>query len=177
MGLENPQDKLSFCHYGNIAEYVFCGLYFEKLGVIINPAKTYNKDEGKYMPDLFNIKSSRIGDLKTVNAPFFKAKEYYNLNPQYAISFNEKDRIKYKAKYDYIDIYFWIRFNKKTIIQANRFGVVLKEVHSVYAIGFRQLDKLLDKAPIHEYKDRKDDTNGNAKKSYIIEYNKLYKIA
>jgi hypothetical protein len=177
MGLENVRDKMEYCKYGNVAEYVFCGLYFEKLGVIINPAKVYNKEAGKYMPDLFNIRTSRVVDLKTINAPFFKAKEFYGLDPQYAVSFNEKDYLRYEKKYYYIDIYFWLRFGEATVEEAGNYGVVLQPMNAVYAISFQKLKEILIVAPLHEYKDRKSDEEGNAKRSYVFEANKLFKIA
>lgn len=156
------QDKGTWCKEGASKEEVFVELFGNKLGLIINPEKETNP----YAPDLLNTSNGVLADLKTQNTPFFQAKPRFNLDPQFTVVFNGKDRERYKANYSSIEIYFavdWqiVRFESYQIIKVD-------PMVGVWFIKFPELERLLEKAPLHSYQQRQFDQKGNAKGSYIL---------
>lgn len=61
------QAKATWCATGERFERVFINKYGNEFSLEINPEKVANK----YAPDLINISSGNLGDLKTQNTPFF----------------------------------------------------------------------------------------------------------
>ncbi|WP_336774147.1 hypothetical protein [Paenibacillus sp. MMO-58] len=160
----NLQDKGPWYQHGIEKENVFVSKFGEQLNIGINPEKEHNV----YAPDL--IQGTSIGDLKTVNTPFFAA-SLYKLDPQFTVTFNTTDRRDYKGKE--LDIYFWVEWlpiRRVTTYEDGREYVTrVNPMHGVWYIPFSQLDKILESADIHEYKERVGDTNGNATHSYVLD--------
>lgn len=160
----NLQDKSVWCKDGERVEQSFVRLHGEQLSIIINP----EKDTNKYAPDLLSNQSGNLGDLKTQNTPFFKASSLFGIDPTYAVVFNLKDRNRYRELYPNIDIYYWIEWI------AVKFQMGIKEttvqpLYGVWRVNFAEFDKHLEKAPLHDYMQRRDDNNGNAKSSFVID--------
>lgn len=165
-------DKQAWCdQYGDKVESEFCVNRLFGLGVsgYMNPEKLTNK----YAHDLFAIFKA---DLKTVRTPFFMAKEKYGIDPQYAVTFNLKDEIRYKRLYPNIIVVFdvlWDRMNCKKVIAGREYEV--KPMHKTY-VGFlqdiRNAITACGKQTV-EYKGRIEDEAGNAKVSYVFDVRKL----
>ncbi len=100
------QDKGPWCEIGASHKEVFIKKYGKLLNLEMNPEKATDL----YAIDLINIKTNRLGDLKTQNTPFFKAGSSYGLDPQFTVTFNVKDVNRYAEKYPDIDIYFWVNW-------------------------------------------------------------------
>jgi len=157
------QDKGPWCQTGVSIENTFVSKFGAKLGVTINPSKTNDA----YSPDLLEVGSSILADLKTQNTPFFQANQRFGLDPQRVVVFNKKDADRYERLYPAIIIYFWVDW------QAVRFesGAQIIQVNpmsEVWRIPFPDLQKLLQKAPLHFYAQRRNDNLGNAKSSYVL---------
>lgn len=156
------QDKGIWCKDGISKENVFVELYGNKLNLKINP----EKEKDLYAPDLINIKNNKLGDLKTQNTPFFQAQKRFNIDPQYAVVFNGKDRTRYKNKYPDIEIYFAVDWQIIKFVSGKTIEV--KPMVGVWFIPFGKLDMVLNDCPFHSYVQRTQDLKGNAKGSYIL---------
>lgn len=157
------QDKQSWCEHGRNLEDVFIEEFGEELSLEINK----NKSESVYVIDMFNTKYGVLSDLKSQNTPFFLAGKKYKIDPQFAVVFNKKDKLNYIKKTadgSELYIYFWVKWDAQ-----DRFGVRVESIDSIYATKFSNLLKMLDEDKLHEYKQRKGDTRGNAKESYVID--------
>jgi len=108
------QEKGSLCISGAEFEKVFIDKHRD-LCLTINTDKYRNK----YSPDLINTKNRSLADHKTQDTSFFLSKERYGINPQYAVSFNEKDYLRYTSLYPGIDIYFWVDWQAVKLLDKN----------------------------------------------------------
>jgi hypothetical protein len=157
------QDKGPWCVMGESFEKAFIKEHGKKLGLVINPEKTTNK----FAVDLFNERNQNLGDLKIRNTPFFEALTMYSINPQYAVTFNEKDFLRYYKYYSDFEIYYWIdwlatRFEGKETIEV-------KPMTGVWKINLFNVKKLVVTSPLHSYQQRIFDNRANAKKSYVFD--------
>ena len=92
----------------------------------------------------------------------------YGIDPSYAVVFNRKDRERYAELYPEIDIYFWVHWLSVKFEMVS-FTQEVEHINGVWKISFQELNKLMDSAPLHEYIQRKDDTKGNARDSYVLD--------
>ena len=167
---EDLQNKSYWCKKGESIENKFVDLYGDRLKIKINPEKSTNP----YTIDLLQYNRNILCDLKTQNTPFFKAHELYRTNPTYTIIFNHKDRERYYEKYRLIDLFFWIDWIAvKLIIGGIEYKVF--PLSGVWKVSFKDLDDYCNERPLHNYSQRKDDQNGNAKGSYVLDIrNKIF---
>jgi len=157
------QDKGPWCVSGETSEATFINKYGEKLGLILNPKKQYDF----YTADFLNVNTNNLADLKTRNTPFFQAAERYSINPQYAVTFNIKDFLRYLKFYPGIEVYYWIdwlvtKLESKTDIEVT-------PMEGVWKITLDNIKLLSESAPIHTYQQRILDDRGSAKKSYVFD--------
>ncbi|HDR7706644.1 TPA: hypothetical protein QCX91_004301 [Bacillus thuringiensis] len=163
------QNKGAWCAHGERKENIFVRNYGNILGLVINPEKKSNI----YAPDLSDFRGAELADLKTQNTPFFTA-EKYGCNPQYTVTFNKKDAERYRNEYSDIDIFFWVDwiavryFKKSTNKWYSDTDVQVEPMYGVWKVSFKDLDEIIKTAPYHAYNDRVNDTQGNAKGSYLI---------
>ncbi|WPR76335.1 hypothetical protein [Algoriphagus sp. NG3] len=158
------QDKGVWCIEGASKEEAFVRLYGSELGLAINPEKITNP----YAPDLLNTKNGKLGDLKTQNTPFFQAGSRFGLNPQHTVVFNGKDRDRYRSLYPEIEIYFAVDWQVVSF-ESSHSKVNVEAMVGIWFIPFGELDKVLEKAPFHSYRQRVYDNKGNAKGSYVLD--------
>jgi hypothetical protein len=158
------QDKAHWCQDGESKEQAFVRRYGADLGYAMNPEKAYNE----FAPDLVSVPTNMITDLKSQHCPFFKAGEFYGIDPTYAVVFNLKDRQRYEREYPGIDILYYVDW---TAVRGDINGVThtVAPLTGIYRVSFRDLLPVLDKARIHNYGQRRHDTMGNAKSSYVID--------
>src|SRR3954454_23053909 len=95
MTTHSPQDKGFWVDAGRDKERDFVERVLPRLGFsgAINPAK----ESDIYAPDL--LVEGQLADLKAQRMPFFKARELYEVDPQFAVTFNEKDYLRYRDRY------------------------------------------------------------------------------
>jgi len=164
--MHNTEDKKWWVEHGRKKEDDFVEKVAPFLGLnaIINPEKKTNP----YKPDL--IVNKNISDLKFQEEPFFKSQILYNVDNQYAVTFNHKDYISYNKNYPNIDIYFWVDWKTK----SRKIGNITYEVRpmkGIWKARFQILkNKIVEKETnLHSYTRRVDDTEGNGKASYVLD--------
>lgn len=111
-----------------------------------------------------------FADLKCQRTPFFKASELYNVDPQFAVTFNAKDFERYRGSYPSIDIFFWVAWQttQKTI-GGQRYRV--EPMAGVWRASFPALRRQIEEKGVgaHAYLERLFDAQGNAKHSYVFD--------
>lgn len=130
----------------------------------INPAKKHDP----FAPDI--VVQGVLADLKCQQTPFFKAGELYGIDPQFAVTFNQKDHLRYNERYPDIVIYYWLDWQEtEKTIRGQTYRV--KPMSGVWRVPFRTLSEMISggKAPLHSYQRRVNDTRGNAKASYVFD--------
>jgi hypothetical protein len=167
---ESCENKIEWCNNYLSKEIEFCEI-LNKMNIksMINPDKKLNK----YAPDI--IVNNNIADLKYRATPFYSSNHYYNIDPQYAITFNVKDYTHYKEKYPDITIFFWIDFKETSRVYKNKKIEILK-INKILYSHLDEFEKILIDSPIHSYLRRQNDTQGNAKDSFIFDFRRLNPI-
>lgn len=154
------EDKDAWVEYGQSLEQSFIETIVPilKLDIRMNPEKEWNP----YAPDL--LADGVRADLKTQNTPFFTSSRY-GKDPSSTVSYNRKDQERYKSEYGNLPIYFYVRW---AVLEYR--GISARQVHGVWKTDTAAVDRLIAKgaAPLHTYKQRKDDRRGNAKSSYLL---------
>jgi len=121
------------------------------LGLVatINPAKQHDR----YAPDM--VVDGQVADLKCQQTPFFKARVLYNLDPQYVVTFNRKDYLRYQRLYPRITIYFWLDWQVREML-IGRAAFAVAPLAGVWRAPFAQLAALIEQriAPLHAYQRR-----------------------
>lgn len=162
--MHNTEDKEFWCKHGEKIEDYFLENIAPLLpyNIIKNPEKTNNK----YAPDFYLDK--HLCDLKAQNTPFFKAHDFYNIDPRYAVTFNHKDYNRYMKKYPNIGIFFYVNWMK---LEKDIGGILykVKPLTGVWMIGIKKIHSMVDKLYSHSYDRRISDTKGNAKKSLCLD--------
>ena len=148
----NNEDKQSWCHAGQLAEGDFLVSHTIKgWGLAFNPEKQTNK----YVHDFIGLIPV---DLKSIRQPWIKSQELFNIPSERAISINEKDFVRYAQEYPNILILCHVEWlDRCFILTLDRARKLIKEKRAIR----------------HEYLNRKDDTSGNAKVSYIFDVDDL----
>ena len=161
---DDLQNKPLWCRDGEKTEETFIRIFGEQLGLIINPEKRSNP----YAPDLLNVRTETLGDLKFQSTPFFKAGTLYSIDPTFAVVFNWKDRQRYRTHYPNIEIYYWVNWNAVRFEMGNT-RVSVSPLEGVWMTDFAQFNHYLENCHLHNYNQRRDDTLGNAKSSYVCD--------
>lgn len=162
--MHDTEDKSWWVVHGANKEILFVEKVCPKLnlGAVINPAKKGNP----FLPDL--IVDGKLADLKCQETPFFKAKEIYNIDPQFAFTFNQKDYQRYSARYPDLIIYIWVNWK---VLSRHIGGKVytVSPLTGVWRVPFPRLRSMIDQRHLHKYQRRQDDQRGNAKGSFIFD--------
>lgn len=151
------QDKAAWCESGAKVEDVFVERYGQRLSLAINP----DKQRDKTVPDLI-FKGSIVAELKARSTPFFQAGNRYGLDPQFAVTINQKDVRYYAQCYPRLPIYFWVHWSR-----LDAFGVQLCPMLGVWGIRLPELQELCLEERLHEYQERIGDAV-NATHSYVV---------
>lgn len=151
-GAGDNENKLAWCQAGLVAESAF----LENQSVVgwqfsWNP----EKDGNKYTHDF--VASCPV-DLKTAGTQWRLSEEMFGIPADKAVSINAKDFRRYASLYPNIIIVVRVEWLDKT------FMLTIPRARKLVAEG---------RAKRHEYKNRKDDTAGNAKDSYIFNLDDL----
>lgn len=170
----NTEDKLSWVKVGVDRENEFVAVRALQLGIAaeINP----DKESDPYTHDLrVRVQS----DLKAVRTPLFKARELYGTDPQYTVTLNVKDYNRYADLYPDILVIFDVLWadNKASM----EIGGTLYRVAPMHETYWGFLSHIADAIEAcgnqkHTYQRRVDDTDGNAKWSWVFDVRKLHRV-
>ena len=136
-----------------MAEELFVRTRMKALGLQggMNPEKADN-------PFANDLTLTFQADLKTVRTPLFKAGDLYGLDPQYAVTFNLKDGMRYRELYPNIVILFDVRWDVLT--WSDKTDVR----NAIRADGAQKIN----------YQRRVEDKSGNAKVSFVFDVRRLH---
>jgi len=144
------EDKDSWCSLGEEQEHLFLRQNtFDGVEFNLNS----DKEHDKFTHDFTMTVPC---DLKTIRTSWRTAEEKFGIPNRYAISINRKDVERYQSLYPNIFLILDVKTN----------------LYSGYHLT--DLERLIlhirtGVAKEHFYKDRVDDTNGNAKSSYVFD--------
>jgi hypothetical protein len=176
MNQENfdTEDKLAWCEkFGTENELNFAISKMHDVGLptYVNPAKKTDK----YTHDLFTIFPS---DLKTVKTPLFKAKELFDIDPQFAVTFNLKDGLRYTKLYPNIIVIFDVEWKDQCsmIIGGNKYEV--QPMHQIHVGFLKDIKNAIIKNGNKKitYSKRVNDNKGNAKESFVFDVRNLQRL-
>jgi len=156
---------MDWCKKGESLEIAFLEQYGAEFKLILNPDKVIKPT----VPDFVHTPSNRLADLKTQNTPFFSSKKLFGLDPQFAVTFNKIDLDRYQQLYPNILIYYSISWLATSIVFDSGASIKVQPLSGVWGIRLENLLPLCGSQNLHEYKQRKNDTNGNAKDSYVVD--------
>ena len=155
-GVKND-DKQKWCEHGRELEDEFVlRQRFVDVLIGINPDKNSN-------PFTYDMRIDLPCDLKSTKTPWRKAQEMFGIDPRYAVSINQKDLRRYARLYPNIVIVFDVDYPD------------YKATHWATLDMFRIMLEGGDMA-LHQYGARVDDTQGNAKASYVFDVSKLPRL-
>jgi hypothetical protein len=170
----NTENKMAWVQVGVERENNFVAERAPKLGIAaeINPAKA----EDPYTHDLM---VRVVSDLKAVRTPLFMARELYRLDPQYTVTLNVKDYDRYADLYPDIVVIFDVLWAEDNI--EREFNGTLYRVEPMHATYWGFLSHIADAITTcgnhkHTYQRRLDDTDGNAKWSWVFDVRKLHRV-
>lgn len=162
----NTEFKQGWYLRGEMDEEHFVAHRLPELGLtgIHNPEKKFSP----FPPDL--IVEGLLSDLKAQSTPFFTAGRY-GIDPQYAVTFNVKDERNYRESYPEVVVFFDVLWTKTD----NPYGATVEPMHHTWC---GTLDQVMDVVAEcgghkHTYLRRIDDTQGNAKDSWVLDVRKL----
>jgi hypothetical protein len=166
----STEEKLAWCLNASkneepkFVEFINSLIYC-KYKLEVNPEKLHNI----YTADLL-VNGLYKGDLKTQDTPFFKSFEKYGIDPQWAITYNLKDAVRYKEIYTNNRIPLVIFFDLKRKEEEN-YGVKIKPMRAVFATMAKNIEDIISegKTPLHVYSKRRGDNSGNAKESFVFD--------
>lgn len=168
----NTEDKQAWCDLGAEAEHSFCRGRLDDLGLlgVINPLKK----ENPYVHDLF---ISFKADLKTIRTPLFKSRDLYGLDPQYTVTFNDKDMRRYQERYPNIIVVFDVKWEEtKKMIDGVAYTV--DPMHITVAGFLSDIRRAIKSCGSHKhiYQRRINDNEGNAKESWVFDVRQLHSL-
>lgn len=168
----STEDKHAWCAIGEAEEQQFVNSRLPALNLhgTINPAKLADK----YAHDLL---IQIPADLKAQRTPLFLARELFNLDPQFAVTFNDKDGVRYSRLYPNILIVFDVRWTNtskeiggklRTVepIHTTRCGFLADVRRAIMEDGCRHVT----------YKRRLNDGAGNARRSWVFDVRRLAEL-
>jgi hypothetical protein len=166
IAVHNTEDKNWWVVAGGKQEIVFVEQICPNLKIDgkINPAKQHDP----YAPDL--VVNGQLADLKCQRTPFFKAQALHNVDPQFAVTFNHKDYVRYRRLYPGIVIYFWVDWKElEKIVRGIKYTV--QPMLGVWRVPFTNLATRIEQnlSDSHTYQRRITDTQGNARESYVFD--------
>jgi hypothetical protein len=162
----SSQDKNFWVEAGADKERVFVEQVLPELGFKgdLNPEKQLDP----YAADL--VVEGHLADLKCQRTPFFKAQELYEIDSQFAVTFNQKDYERYCDRYPSVDIFFWVVWQTTAKEIGDRVYTV-NPMAGVWRASFPALRRNIEQQRVgaHAYLERLFDTQGNAKKSFVFD--------
>lgn len=125
--------------------------------------------EDKYVPEF--VYQGQYLDLKSVYKPFYRAGQKYGVNPDFAVPLNVVDVRDCNEKYPGCQIVFWVRWDTST-----DYEVTVNKQDGVWFLSHEKMNELASKAHVHTYQERTNDTEGNARDSYILDLRHMERL-
>lgn len=168
----STEDKLAWCHAAIKEEHDFIQCRLPEVGLagVINPAKTQD-------PYTYDLAVTFPSDLKSVRTPLFKAADLYGLDPQYTVTFNDKDGRRYSRLYPNLIIIFDVKWETTSMEIAGRTYKV-NAMHRTYCGFLCDVRRAVVADGCHRirYARRSGDTGGNAKESWAFDVRRLHEL-
>lgn len=137
----------------------------------INPAKASDR----YAIDLLwevTPGAEVLTDLKTQNTPFFSAGRY-GKDPGRTVTFNLKDLRRYEQLYPAAQVFFHVRWTQLSKVLGGR-EYCVPPLHGVWRASVPEIRAIVDREAVqHAYQRRAQDTQGNARDSYLLSLDDL----
>ncbi|WP_412027056.1 hypothetical protein [Deinococcus yunweiensis] len=166
--MHDTEDRAHWFALGCEQEAAFVTDTAPRLGVTmcVNPAKATDK----YAIDLLWETSPGVQvltDLKTQNTPFFSARRY-GKDPGRTVTFNLKDLRRYEERYPQARVVFHVCWTQTQMdIRGQTYRV--PPLHGVWWADVPGIRAIVDRDAVqHAYQRRVNDTQGNAKGSYLL---------
>ena len=158
MMFDDFNDKYLWCQGGRKLEDKFVAeRRFNDVQVRMNPAKEQ---------DIFtyDMRIDMPCDLKTLTTPWIYSERMFGIPPTYAVSINRKDLRRYYQLYPNIIIILDVQY---------------PDYQGTHWTDMTSLERMVrsGKVHLHKYQTRVDDTQGNAKDSYIFDVRWFPKLA
>jgi hypothetical protein len=169
----DTEDKRAWCAEAEKDEQEFVKIRLPQLNIrgVVNPEKFADP----FTHDLTLITQA---DLKSVRTPLFKASEIYGIDPQYAVTFNVKDALRYRELYPNIIVVFDVRWD--TLEWTDKHGTTyrVEPMHATFAGFLSDIRRAIMKGgnQVLSYQRRVDDKAGNAKHSYVFDVRELHRL-
>lgn len=163
MSTSSPaNDKRASIEFGDSKEYEFIDRISPKLPIEVrmNPEKKSDPTVIDYVCQTTNT----LADLKTRRTPFFTAGRSYELDPQYAVTFNTDAFARYSRADGDVLLLFWVMWE-----ETKGYGVEVEKLHGVWAVTVSTVREWVNggRAPQHTYKSRtRSDEHSTA--SYVL---------
>ena len=169
----STEDKEAWCRAAESSEREFVTGRLFDLGIAgwINLEKKNNK----YAHDLnLNVRC----DLKEITTPFFMAAELFGLEAQYAVSVNCKDMTRYRSIYPGIIVIFDVCWQDNLKMERGSMTYTVNAMRQTHVGFLDDIRRAVQKAgnKKHEYKNRRGDTDGNAKDSWVFDVRELQEM-
>lgn len=170
----DTEDKLAWCEkFGVETEVNFALGRMHEFGLptYLNPAKRNDK----YTHDLCTIFQT---DLKTVRTPLFKSQEMFGIDPQYAVTFNVKDGIRYSELYPNIVVIFDVEWQRQCSMVIGGVNYEVQPMHQTHVGFLSDIRSAILKSGNKkiQYAKRMNDTQGNAKESFVFDVRDLQRL-
>lgn len=166
------QDKAAWCEKGAEDEAYFLEHVAPayNLPLIVHPGKSTDK----YETDFQTIDRKTDVDLKHVTTPFYTAGQY-DCDPDFTVTFNHKDYIRYRYKYPEsgdraLIIMFWCHWE-----WGNEYQTVVAPIRGIWSVTIATVDGWIRarEIPCHSYQQRQGECGSNAKHSWLIDLRRL----
>ncbi len=169
----STEHKEAWCRAAESSEREFVTGRLFDLGIAgwINLEKKNNK----YAHDLnLNVRC----DLKEITTPFFMAAELFGLEAQYAVSVNCKDMTRYRSIYPGIIVIFDVCWQDNLKMERGSMTYTVNAMRQTHVGFLDDIRRAVQKAgnKKHEYKNRRGDTDGNAKDSWVFDVRELQEM-
>lgn len=162
----SPEDKAYWCARGEQEELVFVQsiAHAHGLNATINPMKAIDP----FAPDL--LVDVGLADLKTQRTPFFTARRRYRFDPQFTVTLNVGDVGRYTGYGDDFAIFFWVRWDTLERSFGGR-SYAVRPLEGIWQTSAGEVCGWVEsgRAVPHRYRNRTDDTRGNARDSYLLD--------
>jgi len=177
--MHDTEDKMHWIEESNVREKNFC-LIMKKLGknLIINPDKRAKPTE----PDLLDVDTNNLAELKTIFTPIFTIPWLYPKHtfvPQYTATFDRPDYENYLSNYPGLQVYFFVRWDELQYIdkKGKYDPISVKPMLGIWLTSIEEIHREITnrKIPYRLKLIRKDGTNkifdkdGNSKYNYPLD--------
>ena len=171
--MHDTEDRAHWFRLGLAQEHAFVTDTAARLGLPLqmNPAKERNPKAIDFV--LSPLEGAPVyADLKTQNTPFFTAGRR-GKNPGRTVTFNAKDLRHYEQLYPQAVIFFHVHWTQLSATFGAQTYTV-PPLHGVWRASVPDIRALVDREQVqHAYQRRVNDTQGNAKESYLLSLDDL----